>query len=93
MKDIIDNIEKKLNQFVSKHHDLQKKETNLIEENNKLFVELKKKEEEIVNLKEKLKIINISKSVDASQEDIRLTKLKINGYLREIDKCIALLNK
>ena len=46
----------------------------------------------IDKLKDKIKIISISKSVDASKSDIRLTKLKINEYIREIDKCIAQLN-
>ena len=36
--------------------------------------------------------MSISKSVDASKGDIRQTKLKINEYIREIDKCIAQLN-
>ena len=37
--------------------------------------------------------MNISKSVDVSNEDLQSTRLKINEYVREIDKCIALLNK
>jgi hypothetical protein len=37
--------------------------------------------------------MNISKSVDASKEEVKSTRLKINEYVREIDKCIALLNK
>ena len=37
--------------------------------------------------------MNISKSVDSSNGDIKSTRLKINEYVREIDKCIALLNK
>jgi len=44
-------------------------------------------------LEEKIKLMNISKSVDSSQGDIKATRLKINEYVREIDKCIALLNK
>ena len=47
---------------------------------------------EINALKDKIKIISISKSVDVSKGDIRQTKLKINEYIREIDKCIAQLN-
>ena len=38
------------------------------------------------------KIINISKTVDVSSDDIKNTRMKINSYVREIDKCIALLN-
>ena len=37
--------------------------------------------------------MNISKSVDASKQEVKETRLKINEYVREIDKCIALLNK
>ena len=54
---------------------------------------LKLKEIEILNLQEKVKLMNISKSVDVSKQDVKETKLKINEYVREIDKCIALLNK
>ena len=50
------------------------------------------KNKEIDALKDKIKIMSISKSVDASKGDIRQTKLKINEYIREIDKCIAQLN-
>ena len=37
-------------------------------------------------------LINISKTVDVSSDDIKNTRMKINSYVREIDKCIALLN-
>ena len=33
------------------------------------------------------------KHLDIDQEDVKATRLKINEYVREIDKCIALLNK
>ena len=52
-----------------------------------------RKEEEVLNLQEKIKLMNISKSVDASKQEVKETRLKINEYVREIDKCIALLNK
>ena len=66
--------------------------SNLKEENANLLSEIEQKNIEINNLKDKIKIISISKSVDASKGDIRQTKLKINEYIREIDKCIAQLN-
>ena len=47
----------------------------------------------MTSLQEKVRLMKISKSVDTSQEDAKSTKLKINEYIREIDKCIALLNK
>ena len=56
--------------------------------------ELKKKNEEqniIINeLKEKIKVLKIAKTVER-KEGIADAKLKINELVREIDKCIGLL--
>ena len=65
----------------------------LQQENEDFVISLKLKEKEILNLQEKVKLMNISKSVDASNQEVKETRLKINEYVREIDKCIALLNK
>lgn len=42
-------------------------------------------------LEEKNKILRIAKSIDG--EDKTKAKLRINELLREVDRCIALLNK
>ena len=54
---------------------------------------IKDQEKKIFDLQDKVKLMNITKSVDRNQEDVKSTRLKINEYVREIDKCIALLNK
>jgi len=47
----------------------------------------------IINkLEEKIKVLKIVKTLEG-REDSYQTKLKINELVREIDKCIALLNK
>ena len=93
LKDIISNIEQRLDKFVSQYKSLNSDKLKLENENSILIKELKSKENRIVELEEKIKLRNISKSVDVSNEEIRSTRLKINEYVREIDKCIALLNK
>jgi len=93
LKDIISNIEQRLDKFVSQYKSLNTDKLKLENENSVLIEELKSKEDRIVELEEKIKLRNISKSVDVSNEEIRSTRLKINEYVREIDKCIALLNK
>ena len=93
MKDIINNIEVKLGKFIAKHQQLSNEKLVLEQENNDLSDELKKKEDEISTLQDKIKLMNISKSVDVSKEEVKASRLKINEYVREIDKCIALLNK
>ena len=92
LNNLISGIEIKLNNLLSSYKKVKSINSNLKEENTNLLSEIEQKNIEINNLKDKIKIISISKSVDASKGDIRQTKLKINEYIREIDKCIAQLN-
>ena len=47
----------------------------------------------IQQLNEKNKVLKLSSSIQGEQGDNKAAKQKINDLLREIDKCIALLNK
>ena len=59
-------------------------------ENNKLIIENQKVI--IKDLDDKIKVPKVAKSLE-SGKDTYQTKVKINELVREIDKCIALLNK
>ena len=89
---IISNIEIKLNNLLSSYNKLKEINESLNAQKANLISEIETKNKEIDTLKDKIKIMSISKYVDASKGDIRQTKLKINEYIREIDKCIAQLN-
>lgn len=93
MKDIVTNIEAKLKKLIVKHNEVKQERLFLQQENDNFKAILKMKNEELLKLQEKIKLMNISKSVDVSKQDVKETRLKINEYVREIDKCIALLNK
>ena len=93
MKNIVNNIEVKLGKLIAKYQKIRQEKLVLQQENEDFVASLKLKEIEILNLQEKVKLMNISKSVDASKQEVKETRLKINEYVREIDKCIALLNK
>ena len=93
MKNIVNNIEVKLGKLIDKYQQVKQEKFVLQKENEDFVASLKLKEIEILNLQEKVKLMNISKSVDTSKQEVKETRLKINEYVREIDKCIALLNK
>ena len=93
MKNIVNNIEVKLGKLIAKYKQIREEKLILQQENEGFVASLKLKGIEILNLQEKVKLMNISKSVDASKQEVKETRLKINEYVREIDKCIALLNK
>tara|TARA_B100000902_G_C27276279_1_gene899039 strand:+ start:1490 stop:1777 length:288 start_codon:yes stop_codon:yes gene_type:complete len=92
LNNLISSIESKLNNLISSYQKVKSNNLSLKQENTNLLSEIDKKNNEIDILKDRIKIMSISKSVDASKGDIRQTKLKINEYIREIDKCIAQLN-
>ena len=93
MKNIVEKIEAKLGKLIKMYQHVKQEKLMLQQENKDFVASLKLKEIEISNLQEKVKLMNISKSVDASKQEVKETRLKINEYVREIDKCIALLNK
>ena len=64
-----------------------KSQIELLERKNQL-------KEEIVKLQEQIKILKLAKQLDGEGVDkTKEVKLMINEMLREIDKCIALMNK
>lgn len=79
--------------MITRLSQLQLEKSDLQKNNDALNAKLQEQEKQIVTLHDKVKLMNISKSVDATKEDVKATRLKINEYVREIDKCIALLNK
>jgi len=93
VKTIINNIEVKVGKLIAKYDQVNAEKLDLQRNNDTLNVQLQEKESQIVALQDKVKLMNISKSVDTSKEEVKSTRLKINEYVREIDKCIALLNK
>ena len=93
MKTVIDSIEIKLEKLIKKLDHIQLERSNLQKDKDALTLKLQEQEIKLAALDDKVKLMNISKSVDIEEEDVKSTRLKINEYVREIDKCIALLNK
>ena len=93
MKELIYSIEIKIKNLVDRYNQLKLENSNLLKNNNDLKLVLDEKNNKIVELQNKVKLMNITKNVDRSKDEVKSTRLKINEYVREIDKCIALLNK
>lgn len=92
MKDLIVDIQLKLDLLVQDRDDLQSKVEAMKVENEKLKAEIAERDLSIEALKEKNKTQTIAKSLEDSA-DRTSAKLKINELVREIDKCVALINK
>jgi|TARA_Y100001954_G_C15786117_1_gene592581 hypothetical protein len=93
VKELVDSIEIKIKNLIDKYNQVKLENSNLLKKNNDLKLVLDEKNNKIVELQNKVKLMNITKNVDRSKDEVKSTRLKINEYVREIDKCIALLNK
>ena len=85
MKSIIENIEIKVVKLVDICSKL-RLENNILEKDNEVLKkQLKKSNDELIALKEKVKLMKISKSIESSKHDLKASRLEINKYIREID--------
>lgn len=90
---IIESLSDKINIIISLYEKNKNQKEKLKIEKNELSERLKIKEKEIEKLQNKYETLKIVKTVLASSEDAYDAKIKVNRIVREIDKCIALLNR
>ena len=76
MKKIIDNIEIKLEKLILAYNNIKIDKSNLQKNNDVLNARLQNQEKEIVALQDRIKLMNISKSVDVNSDDNR-KKIKL----------------
>lgn len=92
-KEKLDSIEKRAQQLVAAHVQLKDKYSSLKAEHAELMDLLKEQGAQLEEMESKLKVIKVAKQLGASPDDDKSDlKKKINEYIKEIDKCVALLN-
>ncbi|HHC78900.1 MAG TPA: hypothetical protein ENK46_03395 [Flavobacteriia bacterium] len=91
--EIVDSLQSKLNRLLSKYELLQIENQQLLEKSEKLVQEVQQQQASISAIEKKYDSLKIANAIVGNKEDKRLTKLKINTLIREIDKCIAQLDE
>lgn len=86
------SIEKKLVKLVDQQDNLKQTNVSLRQENEDLKALVSKQTEQISELENKIKMLKIAKSLEQTGEGNTEVKRKITEFVKEIDKCIALLN-
>ena len=94
MKDLVENIQVKVKNVISLYESVKNDNNKFLTENNILKEEIASNKKMISDLVEKIDLLRISKSAQLNDSDnLKESRKKIDQYVREIDKCIALLNK
>ncbi len=89
----LDALENRVKKMAEAYHYLKRELQDAINENEVLLQQLEIKNEEIKNFQNQSKITKIATLVTNDKKLANEYKLKINEYLREIDKGLAYLQK
>ncbi len=89
----LNQIQKKVQQLAAAHGQLKDDHKRLKGENEQLLKLLKEQGEQLDEVEGKMKILKVAQHLGAAPDAERNElKKKINEYIKEIDKCVALLN-
>jgi predicted nucleic acid-binding Zn-ribbon protein len=89
------NIEAKLKKLITLHTASKAKNVALEAEKQELTLKIRQHEEQIRQLDEVNSALKLAKALqnDSKDENNAGLKIKMNEMIRDIDKCLALLNK
>ena len=88
----INHLEVRVQHLLMIHQELKEELSKTKAENTTLKHLVEEQKEELKNFQNQLKISRIVSSMAESTRNSTELKLKINEYIREIDKCIAHLS-
>lgn len=87
-------LRNKVEKLINLHQQLVKEQQQLQITQQQLIQTISEKETQIAQLEEKNKVIKMAQVISGNNDqNTRDIKLKINEYIREIDKCLALINR
>jgi chromosome segregation ATPase len=86
-------LNRKIDELVNNFNSLKVENINLKTRNEALNSELRNREDEMKELEKKYERIKLSGALLGEGENASEAKRKINELVREIDKCIALLDR
>jgi hypothetical protein len=85
-------LEEKIKQLAEKYQRILSEQDSLIKESVVQIKTIEEQNIEIENLRKQVEALEIAKSVESGEETGNV-KNKIHDLVREIDRCIELLNK
>lgn len=91
--DLVVELGTRVDRLVELYRDARRENDRLKNEVSQLTGQLKEVVNSKTDLEEQLGNTKMAKVLESAPEDVQQTKSRINQIVREIDKCIALLNR
>ena len=93
LKSNLNGLERKILVLLNEHKTVKDEMRGLKLENHELKTDLKKRDEQLYNFKNQIKITKIVDQINPEDGSVSELKRKVDEYIREIDKCIAHLSR
>jgi len=90
---LIGGFKEKFEKFVYLYRELKTENRQILADLKNLKEEISEKDDKINELKHRLETNDLAKTFIAFGDNSKEAKVKINRIVREIDNCIALLNR
>lgn len=90
---IVDDLKRKIQILAQKLEEQRSSGIQLEADNNDLENRIREQDEEIRKLKKQNNTLKLSRAFQDSDGESQEAKVQINKMVREIDRCIALLNR
>ena len=93
LKANLSGLERKILVLINEHKSLKEELRNLKSDNLELKAAVKARDEQLAGFHNQLKITKLVDSLNPEDGSSLELKKKVDEYIREIDKCIAHLNR
>ena len=90
---VIEAINGKIDRLVEDNRRLRDEYSSLSLQRDKLKSENRALTEQIARLEKRVGVLELRDGLSGGGENTKLAKARVNRLMREVDKCIALLNK
>ncbi|MFI3285089.1 MAG: hypothetical protein R3Y08_00395 [Rikenellaceae bacterium] len=92
-KSIIKELETQVGLLVTDHKRLSRANAELLEQREKLWRERRELQQQVAELSSELSSLRLSEALSGRGIDNERARGRVNQLMREVDRCIALLNK
>lgn len=93
LKTNLNGLERKILVLLNEHKSAKEEAKRLKMENQELRADLHRRDDQLSNFKNQIKIIKIVDHINPEDGSVSELKRKVDEYIREIDKCIAHLSR
>lgn len=90
---VIESVKGKVDRLIAENRNLRGELDKAIGQRDKLKVQNRDLEQQIARLDKRIEVLELRESMAGGSADTKVARARVNRLMREVDKCIALLNK